>query len=185
MARSRAANPLTILIGGPLRTAAGAPERPNGRRWNSGSLGGLQDELHGLDVPAPIRGFRPNRPTTSRRQPIVLRPPVVLRRPPLTVDPPLLLQPLKRRIERPLVRVEHSARELLNALADPPPVHGLEREGREDQQVERTTKDVTGRWLHARVEYWSAVSCRVPREESPLFCRKSRGERAAPMSTAR
>src|SRR5687767_13849352 len=95
---------------------------------NFGSLGGLQDELDGFHVAAPARGLGSDRPTTGSSQPIVLRATVVLRRAPFAVDPPFLLQPLERRIERPLVCVEHTSRELLDALADPPAMHRLERE---------------------------------------------------------
>jgi len=63
------------------------------------------------------------------------------------------------------VSFEHAARELLNALADAPAVHGLERQRLENQQVERAAKDVTGRWLHGQAEWRTRVSCRVPREE--------------------
>src|SRR5665647_1057213 len=107
-----------------------------------GRLGGLEDELHARDVPPPRRQLGTERLLPPRRGPVVLRAPIVLGGLPLAVDPPALLEPLQRRVERSLIHIERAARELLDALADPPPVHGLEGERLEHEEVERAAENV-------------------------------------------
>jgi hypothetical protein len=45
-------------------------------------------------------------------------------------------------VERSLIDVEDAARELLDALADPPTVHRCESECLEDEEVECAAEDV-------------------------------------------
>src|SRR5439155_26114690 len=79
------------------------------------------------------------------RETIVLRVAMILRRAPLALDPSLLLEALERGVERSLIDVEHTPRELLDALADAPAVHRLERQCLEDEQIERSAENVGGR----------------------------------------
>src|SRR4051812_31191049 len=58
-------------------------------------------------------------------------------------------------VERSLVDLQDVARDLLNALRDAPTVHGLEREGLEDEHVERPLQDVGVVGRHPR------LSCRA------------------------
>ena len=64
-------------------------------------------------------------------------------------QPSLLLEAMQRRVQRALADLENFAADLLNAFGDGPAVCGLERDGLEDQQVERALNEV--RWsAHAR-----------------------------------
>jgi hypothetical protein len=47
-------------------------------------------------------------------------------------------------VERSLIHVEDAARELLDALADPPTVHRCEGEGLEDEEVECAPENIGG-----------------------------------------
>src|SRR6185312_3170875 len=102
----------------------------------------VENQFDSSHVPPPTRRLRADRAPAGRREAVVFRPPVVLGRPPVALDPPLLLEPLQRGIERPLIDVEGPARELLDACADPPPVHRLEGERFQNQQIEGPTQDV-------------------------------------------
>src|SRR6185437_8004412 len=105
-------------------------------------LSDVEYELDGVHVPPPAVRLGADRAPARRGEPVVLGPAVVLARPPFALDPALLLEPLQRRIERTLIDVEHAARHLLNARADPPAVHRLEGERLQDEEVERAPKDV-------------------------------------------
>ena len=70
-------------------------------------------------------------------------------RPGLRLQPSLLLEAMERRVQRALADLQDFAADLLNALGDGPAVRRLERDGLEDQQVERALNEV--RWsAHAR-----------------------------------
>src|SRR5687768_9936397 len=101
-----------------------------------------QDELDHVHVAPPLLRLRAEGPAPGARELVVLRPPPVLGGAPLALDPPLLLEPLEGRVERALADVQRVARELLDPLRDGPPVHGLERQRLEDQQVQRAADDV-------------------------------------------
>jgi len=51
----------------------------------------------------------------------------------VTGDEAVFLETLEGGIERPLVHFQHPVRDLLHALADPPPVHRCDGEGLEDE----------------------------------------------------
>jgi hypothetical protein len=72
----------------------------------------------------------------GRRQTIEARPAVVLRGSPLRSNPALILQPVQGRVERPLIGLEHVARQELQSLRDAPAVHRFILEGTEDEEVE-------------------------------------------------
>src|SRR6185437_13680313 len=96
--------------------------------WPAGRSAGGQNPFDGGHIAAPRLGLRAERSPALRGEPVVAGAAVVLRRAPFGADPPLELEPLERGVERPLVDVEHAARELLDALADPPAMHRLQRE---------------------------------------------------------
>ena len=62
--------------------------------------------------------------------------------PPLGSDEALPLQPVERRIERPLPELEDLLRPLLDALGDAPAVHRLELQRLEHEHVERALEYV-------------------------------------------
>src|SRR6476469_3333836 len=90
------------------------------------SLCRAEDELNRRDIPAPGRQLGAKRLSATRGEPIIFGTPVVLGGAPFAVDPPALLESLERGVERSLIHIERSLRDLFDALADSPPVHGLE-----------------------------------------------------------
>src|ERR1041384_4272997 len=76
---------------------------------------------------------------------------------------------MERRVERSLIDLEHAARDLLDALADAPAVHGLEGRGLEDEEVEGALKDV-GVGMHGAL-------LDVRQERLHRSCRMSRSAR--------
>src|SRR6476646_10582645 len=96
---------------------------------------------HGVDGAAespPRRGLLSELLSSEGRELVESRAPIVLRRSPGGGEPPALHEAVERGIERSLVHLKDAARDLLDALADPPPMHGLERSGLENEQVKRT-----------------------------------------------
>src|SRR5690606_35969118 len=110
-------------------------------------------------------------------------------------DPPPVLEAVKRRVEGALVDPQHVARELLDALGDAPPVHRLQRQGPQDQEVQRALEQVGPRLRHTGFapprapppssEEGACVSPNEARpgglplalrqEDGPRSCRMSRG----------
>src|ERR1700693_4022464 len=72
----------------------------------------------------------------QRGQPVIFRTAVVSRLAPFGVDQALQLQPVQRRIKRPLFHAQHLIGDLLDELRDTVPVHPAAREGFENQNVE-------------------------------------------------
>src|SRR5690606_35874631 len=101
-----------------------------------------EDQVYHVDVAAPLLGLRSQRAASGGGELVVLGPPVLVGGAPLAVDPPLLLEPLERGVERSLAHPQRLLRELLQALADGPAVHRLQRERLQDQQVESAAHDV-------------------------------------------
>ena len=60
-------------------------------------------------------------------------------------DPPLVLEPMQRRIERPLLNGQHIVGQFLNALGDRPAVKGFTGDCFENQEVERSLQKIG--WL--------------------------------------
>ena len=82
-------------------------------------------------------------------QEVVARPAVVLGDPPLRVDPALPLHALERRIQRALLDREHVARHGLDPLGQPPPVHRLQRERAQHEELERALQNVGAVCAHS------------------------------------
>src|SRR5687768_10630529 len=74
-----------------------------------------ENVFHGDDVAPPGIRFDAERTTPPGAKPIVLGAPVMFARAPFAFDPLLELEPLQRRVERPLVHVE----DVLGHLLDP------------------------------------------------------------------
>jgi len=93
---------------------------------------------------------------------------VVLRGAPRRFEPTSFDEAMERGIERSLVDFQDAAGDLLDPLADPPAVHGLERDGFEDQEIEGPLEDV-GIGLHGLSPRYSTRECK-------RSCRMSRRE---------
>src|SRR5688500_9527738 len=112
----------------PSLTGESGPWPPLGGPKNAGDGAG---EL----VPAFLLGLE--LAATRASQLRELRALVVLRKPPLGADPPPPLDPVERRIERAFLNAQHVVRHLHDPLPDPEPVQRPDRDGLEDQHVER------------------------------------------------
>src|SRR5262245_32586254 len=93
----------------------GERQTTNGKLRRSQLLGlRRQHPPNHLCHPIPLLLFALQSPFAFRREPVVLRLPFVFRFAPLARNPALVLQPVQRRIERPLLNLEPPARNLLN-----------------------------------------------------------------------
>src|SRR5262245_63318084 len=93
----------------------------------------------GQPIPA-VDGFA-EPPAAGRGQPVVLGTPVVLGDPPLGGEQALMLEAMERRIQRVLFDPERPTRDLLDALQHAVAVLGVQREGLENQQIERAGEE--------------------------------------------
>src|SRR5205823_6648491 len=85
---------------------------------------------------------------TGARELVVLRASIVVGRAPRGADPSAALEPMQRRVQRALWDLKRFARDLLDALGNPPAVHRLERERFENQKVERALRQVESGVVH-------------------------------------
>src|SRR5690242_1439819 len=97
------------------------------------------------------------------RERVVARPAIVLRWLPARRYEPLMLEPIKRRVERPLIQPERPARALLEPFRDSPPVHGPELDCFQHEHVERPLEEIVVRVGHgffgqSKGEYRSLLS---------------------------
>ena len=93
--------------------------------------------FNGDDELSPARGLDAECAASGRRESIVFRAAIVVGELPVAVNPFFLFQSLERGIERSLIDLEHAVGGLLDALCDSPAVHGTEREGAEEKEVDR------------------------------------------------
>src|SRR5215813_11424124 len=82
----------------------------------------LQNQFHRPGESSPGLGLRRQLFPSGGGQFVIFRLPVVLRRPPLRGDPALRLQPVQRRIQRPLAHPQYILRNPLYALCNVPSV---------------------------------------------------------------
>src|SRR5438105_11365201 len=110
----------------------------------------------------PILRFGLKAFATGARELVVLCAAIVVGRAPRGTDPSAALEPVQCRVQRALWDLKRCARDLVDALGNPPTVHRLERERFENQEVERALRQVesgvvghgsscasTGRWKYA------------------------------------
>src|SRR5687768_505143 len=162
--RRRARAAWNQLMGGPVvgvvRSSA-AGRRP--------SSGGAEHRLEAGGEAAPALQLRAEGAAAGGGDLVVAGAPVVVARAPRAGDQAVLLEALERRVEGALVHLQHAVGDLLDALADPPAVHGLERERLQDEQVERAAEDVRRRaGGHGRLRRMSSCSRRG--EDAAGFC---------------
>src|SRR5512140_1151860 len=100
-------------------------------------------------VAAPARGLAAGGALAGCGKLVVFRSPSALGHAPFAADPVSALETLERGIERALIHLEGTARELLNPLADSPPVHRREGERLEHQQIDRAAERLGGGLAHA------------------------------------
>ena len=106
------------------------------------------------------------------RQLVVLGAPVVVGHVPLGLDPAATFEPVKRGIERALLHLQDVAGNLMDAFGDRPAVLRLERNGLENQQIERSLRQLDPCRRRSRQASPSAStgayrnSCRSTREVS-------------------
>jgi hypothetical protein len=102
----------------------------------------LDDEADRLGETLPLVDFMAELAAPSGGDGVVAGAAVVLGRPPGAFDVTAMLEPLKRRVERSLIDVEASSGHLLNAGANAPAVHRLERQGLEDQEIDAAAQRI-------------------------------------------
>src|SRR6185503_7541697 len=102
----------------------------------------LEELLDRAHEAAPGVDFRAERALAGGGEVVVLGLAVVFGGPPGTADPALLLESVEGRVERALADLQRVTGPLLNALADPPAVHGSKRQRLQNQKVEGALKDV-------------------------------------------
>src|SRR3954466_11902432 len=107
------------------------------RTWCSmrSALGG-ENEADRVDEALPGSEFVSERAPSGGGEPVVLCAPAVLGDAPLRVDPTALLEPDEGGVDGALAHLERVLGQLLDAVGEPPAVHGRERERLEDEQVE-------------------------------------------------
>ena len=94
-------------------------------------------------------------------------------------------QSLQRCEKGPRVHLEHAARDLLHASCDPEPVHGLEAQCLENEEIERALDDVRVgfrriRFAHGRDDMNLPLDCQDMTTRSTLFaCRVRRPRRVS------
>src|SRR5207302_4811035 len=82
------------------------------------------------------------------RELVVLCAAIVVGRTPRGTDPSAALEPMQCRVERALWNLKRVARDLVDALGNPPAVHRLERERFENQEIERALRQVESGVVH-------------------------------------
>src|SRR5206468_10445920 len=87
--------------------------------------------------PFPPAGLVAQPLAARRREAVVPRAAVILGCAPERSDPPAILETVERRIQRPVLDLQHLVGSLLDGVRDRVPVRGAEGQGFQDQQVER------------------------------------------------
>src|SRR5215831_8309260 len=102
----------------------------------------IQNQRHGAGEGVPFRVLGRELLTPERRQAIEPRPLAFLGQVPRRSDPALRLQTMKRRIQRPRLDLEEVFRGALYMLGNRMPVREPDKQGTEDEQVERALQQL-------------------------------------------
>ena len=105
---------------------------------------GFQDEPDRRREAFPVRFFGLEVFLAGLGERIIFRAAIVLRFAPFGLNPCLLFEAMQSGIERTLIDLEDVFGNMANALSDGPAVHGLKRNGLEDEQVESALHKVGG-----------------------------------------
>jgi len=123
------------------------------------------EAVHDGNRARPVLGFSFHLPASRGRDFVKLGAPVIAGDAPARADPSAVLQPQQRRVQRPLVQVQHAAGDLLNPLRQPETVlrpHGGQRP--QHHQVQRALEYIR-----------FGFSCRHPKGVCACSFRMSRG----------
>src|SRR3954466_9395244 len=101
-----------------------------------------QDEVDGVCELLPRVRLRVELPAAGPCELVELRAPVIVGRAPLRADPSLAFETMQCRVQRPLRDLECLAGHLVNSLGDRPAMLRRERERFEDQEVERSLRQI-------------------------------------------
>ena len=137
------------------------------------------DQVDAGRQPLPLRQLGLDLLPAGPRQRVEPGPAVGLGGAPLRRDPALMLEPVQRRIERPLLDAQQLVGNLLDALGDRPAVHRLERDGAQDQEIEGALDEV-GLVAHEA----SLVDCQGERRPTPPRSSLRASRRPAPPPAA-
>ncbi len=90
----------------------------------------------------PLFGFREEFAFASRREPVILRLALVFRLAPFARDPTLVFEAIQRRVERALLNLQTIFGNLLDAQQNAIAVQRTERNGLENEHVQRALQKV-------------------------------------------
>src|SRR5262249_25267715 len=96
--------------------------------------------------------------------------PVVVGDVPLGLDPAAALEAMQRRVQRALLHLERVVGNLLDAFGNRPAVLRLERDGFQDQEIERALRQIHGSPFASTGVY--PISCRSARGVAYLSSRQ-------------
>src|SRR4029077_8822634 len=108
------------------------------------SLRNLDDLRNGRRETPPVRRLQFELPLSQARERIKFRPPVILGLLPLGGDPAFLFELVQCRVQGSLADLQHVSRNGFQAEADGPPVHGLQRQNFQKQQIQGALHEVVG-----------------------------------------
>ena len=104
----------------------------------------LQHESNGGGKALPVGLFALELFASGARERIVPGATIVLAGAPLGLNPALLFEAVESGVERALLDLEDVAGNLLDALGDPPSMHGFEGNGFQDEQVKGALQQIHG-----------------------------------------
>jgi hypothetical protein len=96
------------------------------------------------------------------RQSVKFRAPPQFTRLPFGGNPPLLLKLVQRRVKRAVTHPQNIAGDLIQTLADRPPMHRLQRQYLQQQQIQRSLNEI-GRFTHASMSSLTDNNIHRPR----------------------
>src|SRR5207248_726245 len=102
----------------------------------------FQDKSHGGGEALPLLDFVAKRLASLFGKAVVTRAAIVLGGLPVALDPAAMLESLEGWVERALIDLEAALGDLLDAESDSPPVHGLQGERFQDEEVDAPSEGV-------------------------------------------